>query len=57
MILYLVSKGAKVNAATKSGVTVVDMANGPRQRVQPFRETIAVLEILGAQNSYKCVSC
>jgi ankyrin repeat protein len=57
MILYLVSKGAKVDATSKSGVTVVDMANGPRQRVQPFASTIALLEMLGAKNNHKCVSC
>jgi len=57
MILYLVGKGARVEATTKTGVTVVDMANGPRQRVQPYADTIALLEILGARNSHKCVSC
>jgi ankyrin repeat protein len=57
MILYLVSKGAKVNAVSKGGTTVVDMANGPRQRIQPYPETVALLEMLGAANSHKCVSC
>ena len=57
MILYLVSKGAKINAVTKGGSTVVDMANGPRQRLQPYPETVALLEMLGAANSHKCVSC
>jgi ankyrin repeat protein len=57
MILYLVSKGANVDAVTKQGVTVVDMANGPRQRVQPYASTIALLEMLGAKNNHKCVSC
>jgi ankyrin repeat protein len=57
MILYLVSKGAKVDAVSKSGVTVADMANGPRQRIQPHAETVALLEMLGSKNSHKCVSC
>jgi ankyrin repeat protein len=57
MILYLVSKGAKVDAVTKTGVTVVDMANGPRQRIQPYASTVALLEMLGASNNHKCVSC
>jgi len=57
MILYLVSKGANPAAVSKGGVTVVDMANGPRQRIQPYPETVALLELLGARNSYKCVSC
>jgi ankyrin repeat protein len=57
MILYLVSKGAKVDVMSKTGVTPVDMANGPRQRIQPYASTIALLEMLGAKNSHKCVSC
>jgi len=57
MILFLVSHGARLDAVAKNGNTVVDMANGPRQRVQPFAETIALLEALGSKNSYKCVSC
>jgi len=57
MILYLVSRGAKVDAVSKNGVTVVDMANGPRQRIQPYPETVALLELLGAKNSHKCISC
>jgi ankyrin repeat protein len=57
MILYLVSKGANVNAVSRNGTTVVDMANGPRQRIQPYRDTIALLEMLGGANSHKCISC
>lgn len=57
MILYLISRGAKTDAVSKSGVTVADMANGPRQRVQPYPETVALLEMLGSRNSHKCVSC
>jgi uncharacterized protein len=57
MIQYLVSKGANVNAVNRHGQTTVDVANGPVQRVQPFPETIALLEKLGAKNNHKCVSC
>jgi ankyrin repeat protein len=57
MILYLVSKGADVMAVNREGHTTVDMANGPVQRTQPFPETIALLEKLGAKNNHKCVSC
>jgi ankyrin repeat protein len=57
MIMYLVSKGARVDAVSRNGTTIVDMANGPRQRVQPYPETVALLEMLGAVNSHKCVSC
>ena len=57
MILYLVSKGADVKAINRAGQTTVDVANGPVQRVQPFPETIALLEKLGATNNHKCVSC
>ena len=57
MIVYLVSKGANALAVNRSGQTTVDMANGPVQRVQPFPDTIALLEMLGAKNNHKCVSC
>ncbi|HTK29864.1 MAG TPA: ankyrin repeat domain-containing protein [Vicinamibacterales bacterium] len=57
MIRYLVSKGADVRAVNREGQTTVDMANGPVQRVQPFPDTIALLEKLGAKNNHRCVSC
>lgn len=57
MVLYLVSKGADVKAVNREGKTVADMANGPVQRINPFPETLALLEKLGAKNNHKCVSC
>lgn len=57
MIRYLVSKGADVKAVSRNGRTVVDMANGPVQRLRPFPETIELLEKLGAKNQHHCVSC
>ena len=57
MILYLVDRGADVTAVARNGRTTVDMANGPVQRIQPFVETVALLERLGAKNNHRCVSC
>jgi uncharacterized protein len=57
MIEYLTSKGADVTLVNRTGQTTVDMANGPVQRVQPYPETITLLEKLGAKNNHKCVSC
>ena len=57
MILYLVSKGADVTKVSRGGQSTVDMANGPVQRVEPFPDTIALLEKLGAKNNHRCVSC
>jgi len=57
LIRYLVSKGADVKAVSRSGQTTLDMANGPVERVQPFLETVALLESLGATNNHRCVSC
>ncbi|HXV60257.1 MAG TPA: ankyrin repeat domain-containing protein, partial [Vicinamibacteria bacterium] len=51
LILYLVSKGADATALARNGQTTADMANGPVQRVQPFPETVALLEKLGSQNN------
>lgn len=57
MIHYLVSHGADVTKVNRAGKTTADMANGPVQRIQPFPETIALLERLGSKNNHKCVSC
>ena len=57
LILYLVSLGADVTLVGRSGQTTVDLANGPVQRIQPFPETIALLESLGAINNNNCVTC
>jgi len=57
MIMYLVSQGADVTHVSRRGQTTVDVANGPQQRVQPFPETIALLEGLGAMNNHNCQSC
>ena len=57
LILYLVEKGAEVTAVSRRGQTTTDLANGPVQRVQPFPETVALLESLGARNNHNCVSC
>lgn len=57
LIMYFVEKGVDVKAIARSGQTTVDMANGPVQRIQPFPETVALLESLGAVNNHNCVSC
>jgi uncharacterized protein len=56
-IKYLISKGADVLAVNRVGQTTVDMANSPEQRTQPFPETIALLEALGAKNNHNCRAC
>ena len=57
VIEYLVEHGADVTVVSRRGQTTVDMANGPQQRVQPFPETMALLESLGAINNHNCISC
>ena len=57
MVQFLFDKGANVKAVSERGETVADMANGPRQRIQPFPETIALLLSMGSPFSEKCVSC
>ena len=56
-VLFLVSRGADVRRVNREGNTTADMANGPVQRVQPFPETLAVLEKLGAKNNHRCITC
>lgn len=53
---FMVSKGAKTDAVAKSGDTVADMANGPREHSEPYPETVALLETLGSTNSHNCRS-
>ena len=57
MVRYLVKMGADVMAVNRSGQTTVDMANSPEQRTQPFPETIALLEGMGAKNNHRCQAC
>ena len=57
MVQFLFDNGANVKAVSERGETVADMANGPRQRIQPFPETIALLLSMGSPFSEKCVSC
>lgn len=57
LIRYLIARGADVTVVSRRGQTTVDMANGPVQRIQPFPETVALLESLGAINNHNCVSC
>ncbi len=57
LVRYLVAQGADVTVVSRRGQTTVDMANGPVQRIQPFPETVALLESMGAVNNHNCVSC
>ena len=57
LIRYLVEQGGDVMVVGRTGLTTVDMANGPVQRISPFPSTIALLESLGAINNHNCVSC
>ncbi len=57
VIRYLLEKGADVMAVSRKGQTTVDMANGPIERIIPYRKTIDLLEQLGAKNNNNCMSC
>ncbi len=57
VVRYLVSHGADVTAVSRKGQTTADMANGPVQRIQPYPETLTLLESLGAENNHNCISC
>jgi uncharacterized protein len=56
IVTYLVGKGAKVDARTKTGESPADMANGPNRFAQPHPDTVALLEKLGSPNSHNCRS-
>ena len=57
VILYLVLKGADPKVIGVSGLSTVDMANGPADGTSPYPETIALLESMGAVNHHLCVFC
>jgi ankyrin repeat protein len=56
MVNFLVSKGARVDARSKTGDSPADMANGPTRFGQPHPDTLALLEKLGSHNSHNCRS-
>ena len=56
-ILFLVSRGADINAISRRGQTTADLANSPEQRAQPHPATVALLEKLGSANNHECRSC
>jgi len=57
VVRYLLEKGADVMVISRKGQTTVDMANGPIERIIPYRKTINLLEQLGAKNNNNCMSC
>ena len=57
VIIYLVEQGADIEAVSRRGQTVADMANGPVQRVSPLPATVVLLEKLGSRNSHRCRTC
>ena len=57
VVRYLLEKGADVMVVSRKGQTTVDMANGPIERIIPYRKTIDLLEQLGAKNNNNCMSC
>jgi ankyrin repeat protein len=56
VVQYLLEKGADPLTVGRSGMTTVDMANGPANGLSPFPETIRLLESLGAKNNNVCVA-
>jgi ankyrin repeat protein len=57
VILYLASKGADPGSVGRSGLTAIDLANGPADGTSPFPETVALLESMGVVNNHMCVFC
>ena len=57
MVIYLIEHGADPLVVSRRGHTTVDMANSPEQRTQPYPETIALLESVGAINNHNCRAC
>jgi uncharacterized protein len=56
MVRYLIASGADIQAKTKDGDTVADVANGLFEHAIPHADTVALLEGLGSGNSHNCRS-
>src|SRR5262245_57411617 len=56
LVKYLLEKGAKIDAVTKAGDSVGDMANGPFEHAIPHPDTREMLIKLGAKDSNNCRS-
>jgi ankyrin repeat protein len=56
LVNYFVKLGAKVDAKSKAGDTVADMANGPTRFGIPHPYTVEHLVKLGSGNSHNCRS-
>jgi ankyrin repeat protein len=57
VIKYLVSKGADPLMIGYSGLSAVDLANGPADGTSPYLSTVALLESMGVVNHHLCVFC
>lgn len=57
VILYLISKGADPYVVGRSGMTTLDIANGPADGLAPFEETVKLLADLGVKDNHSCVYC
>jgi ankyrin repeat protein len=56
VVRYLLDKGADPFVLARSGVTAIDIANGPADGTVPFPEIIALLEGMGVVNNHVCVT-
>jgi uncharacterized protein len=56
MVKYLIATGADVQAKTKDGDTVADVANGLFEHAIPHADTVALVQGLGSVNSHNCRS-
>ena len=52
---YLLGKGADAMAVNRQGPTTVDKVNGAVQRIQPWPQTIKLVEGLGVKNNHDCL--
>ena len=51
----LLGKGADAMAVNRQGPTTVDKVNGAVQRIQPWPQTIKLVEGLGVKNNHDCL--
>lgn len=57
LIRFYLAHGGDPLVVSRWGITTVDIANGPEEKLRPYYDTIELLMALGAINNDRCVIC
>jgi len=57
MVQYFLDHGGDPLVLSRRGITTVDIANGPEEKLRPYFKTMELLMSHGAKNNDRCVIC